>query len=238
MGERFFDTVHRVESPEGIVLELHPAGPYVRLFAWLVDGAIRSAAVLILLVAAALLEEFGQGLFAIAFFALNWLYPVVFELFAGGATPGKRLFGLQVVKLNGTPVDLAASLIRNLLRVVDYLPVFFVLGLVSMLASRGFRRIGDLAAGTLVVYGRGSTIPGLWRAAVPAIQPVVPAVSLDFSEQRALVGFAGRAAFLGPARAKELAELVAPAVDHRPAAAADPVSSLVGAAAWITGRRT
>ena len=151
LEEHFFDTVYRVESPEGIVLELHPAGPFVRLIAWLIDFGVRAILIFVLVFAGELLGQLGWGLFLIGFFVINWFYPVFFELFGNGATPGKRVFGLQVIKQNGTPVDLAASLVRNLLRTADYLPFFFGVGLVSMLSNRGFRRLGDLAAGTLVV---------------------------------------------------------------------------------------
>ena len=236
MEERFFDTVYRVESPEGIVLELHPAGPLARLFAWAVDAGIQSAAVVVLVIIAALLDSFGMGLFFIGVFLLNWFYPVIFELLGDGATPGKRLLGLQVIKRNGTPVDLAASLIRNVLRVVDQLPAVFTLGLISMLVSRGFRRVGDLVAGTIVVYGRGAALPDMWRTASSrSPKPTAPALPLDFSEQRAIVSFAGRASSLGKARAEELAGLVAGRLDSRPLATTGPVASLMDLAAWITG---
>jgi len=235
---RFFDTVYHVESPEGIVLELHPAGPYVRLLAWLIDMVIRFGVLFVMAIVIAFLGNSGLGLFYIGFFLIFWLYPVFFELFANGATPGKKAFGLQVVKQNGTPVDLGASLIRNLLRVVDGLPVLFPVGLVTMLITRGFRRIGDLAAGTIVVYGSGATIPKVWRAAAAEPRnPVIPAITMDFSEQQALVSFADRAAFLGKSRARELACIVAPHIDSRPIASTDPVSALSDLAAWIRGEK-
>ncbi len=236
MEARFFDTVYHVESPEGIVLELHPAGPYVRLLAWLIDTLIRSALVIVLAIGAAFLRETGLGLFYVGFFLLYWFYPVFFELFSNGATPGKKFFGLQVVKQNGTPVDLGSSLIRNLLRVVDGLPVFFPVGLVTMLLTRGFRRIGDLAAGTIVVYGSGADLPKAWRTkSAKSQRPGKPAISINFSEHQALVSLADRAVFLGEARARELAAIAAPHIDSRPLAATDPVSSLCDIAAWIRG---
>ena len=192
--------------------------------------------IFVLVFAGELLGQLGWGLFLIGFFVINWFYPVFFELFGNGATPGKRVFGLQVIKQNGTPVDLAASLVRNLLRTADYLPFFFGVGLVSMLSNRGFRRLGDLAAGTLVVYS-GSQ-PGVWRTiANRASQPTAPSVALNLREQRALVSFAQRASFLGAARAKELAQIIAPCVDSRPISGPDPVASLTDLAAWITGEK-
>jgi len=238
LEERFFDTVYHVESPEGIVLELHPAGPYVRLLAWLIDMAIRFGVLTVMAIVIAVLGDPGLGLFYIGFFLIYWLYPVFFELFANGATPGKKALGLRVVKQNGTPVDLGASLIRNLLRVVDGLPLLFPVGLVAMLITRGFRRVGDLAAGTIVVYGSGATTPKAWRtAAAKPRQPVIPTINMDFSEQQALVSFADRAVFLGESRARELACIVAPHIDSRPLASTDPVSALSDLAAWIRGEK-
>ena len=76
MSERFFDTVYRVESPEGIVLELHPAGPLARLFAWAVDAGVQLAAYLVLGIVAAILDNFGIGLFLFGAFLINWFYPL------------------------------------------------------------------------------------------------------------------------------------------------------------------
>jgi len=230
------DTVSRVESPEGIILELHPAGPYIRCLAWLVDRAIFFGFIFALGTVAVFLDGIGQGLLFIGLFLSSWFYPVVFEVFGNGATPGKRVFDLQVIKQNGTPVDLGASLIRNILRVVDFLPGTYAVGIASMLATGDFRRLGDLAAGTVVVYRRASAVSSVWKTArVRPGRAVVPAVSLTVSEQRSVVSFAGRIAFLGETRARELASIAAPRVDPRSVAAEQPVESLLGVAAWITG---
>ena len=83
---------------------------------------------------------------------VNWLYPVIFELTPAAATPGKRVMGLVVLMANGLPITPAGCLIRNLLRVVDVLPVLYACGIVSLLLRNDSRRIGDLAAGTVVAY--------------------------------------------------------------------------------------
>ena len=107
-----------------------------------------------------------------------------------------------------------------------------------MLVSRGFRRIGDLVAGTIVVYGKGAALPDMWRIVSDRRpKPTAPARPLDFSEQRAIVGFAGRAASLGKARAEELAALIAGSLDTRPLATSDAVSSVMDLAAWISGEK-
>ncbi len=101
------------------------------------------------------LLESGAFLYLFAFFvvlqlALEWGYFIFFELTTGGRSPGKALLGLRVLRDGGEPVDLRASLMRNLLRAVDALPVNYVVGLVAMVLSPEGKRLGDLAAGTVV----------------------------------------------------------------------------------------
>ena len=80
-----------------------------------------------------------------------------------GATPGKLLLRLRVVRLDGQPLDLRAMLIRNLMRLIDALPLLYLVGGVSVLATRGSQRLGDLAAGTTVVYRHRALEPGATR---------------------------------------------------------------------------
>src|SRR5689334_3988829 len=117
------DTLYTAETPEGIALALRPAGIVARFCAFLIDAVIRLA---ILIAASALLGwlgGMGGGLLLIVFFLVEWFYPVVFELARGGATPGKRSMNLRVVMDSGLPVNPAASLLRNLLRAADFLPL-------------------------------------------------------------------------------------------------------------------
>src|SRR6185503_12665860 len=128
---------------------------------------------------------------------------VLFELSAAGATPGKRAFGLKVVMDNGLPITAAASMTRNLLRVADFLPFGF--GVVSMLTRGDSKRLGDLAAGTLVVHARRADR----HAAIEEGAPVMPVRPLAPEYQAALVALAARAPRLTPARLDELAALAA-----------------------------
>ena len=102
------DSIVRVETPEGVELELRTAGPLPRAFAWLIDISIRGAIHLFLFAVLLTLDRLGYGLFLITLFALEWFYPVLFEVYFGGATPGKRAMGLQVLHDDGTPVALPA----------------------------------------------------------------------------------------------------------------------------------
>jgi uncharacterized RDD family membrane protein YckC len=200
------DTLTTVETPEGIALGLRPAGPLSRMLAWMIDTIIRFALLYVLLLGLSLLGDFGVGLFLILLFLVEWLYPVAFELLMDGQTIGKRAMGLRVLCDDATPVTVSASLLRNLLRGVDFLPFFYGLGVATMLASRDFKRLGDLAAGTLVVY---VTRPRKDQS-LPKAQPLSPPVALEAEEQQAVIGFAERLGELSTERARELAALAEP----------------------------
>jgi len=94
------------------------------------------------------------ALYALFNFGLIWGYYLVFELLWNGQTPGKRLARTQVVQSNGSPAGFTDIAIRNLVRIVDFLPVAYGLGLVVMFSNRRARRLGDFAANTLVIRQR------------------------------------------------------------------------------------
>lgn len=85
-------------------------------------------------------------------FAINWGYFIFFEITWNGQTPGKKQIGLRTISLNGLPAGAGSIVIRNLLRTVDFLPISYGIGLVTMFINPQFRRLGDLAAGTVVVF--------------------------------------------------------------------------------------
>lgn len=216
------DTVHTFETPEGVDLGLRVAGPVPRALAFVLDTLIRYTVLFVLSMILLPLAELGVGAFLIMLFLMEWFYPVFFEV-TRGATPGKKAMGLTVVHDNGTPVSWAASLIRNLLRVVDFFPLFYGIGLLSMLINRRFQRLGDLAAGTLVVYTEAARRND---AVIDAEARALP-VPLAVEEQRALLDFAERSTTLAPARVEELAEIIAE--EQGPAA----VQTVLGYARWL-----
>jgi uncharacterized RDD family membrane protein YckC len=227
------DTVVRVETPEGITLPLRCAGAIVRSHAFAIDALIR----LVIAIAAgaflSMFEGLGTALNLLLLFALEWFYPVLFEMGARGATPGKRAMGLRVVMDDGMPPTLAASLLRNLLRVVDFLPFAYAAGVLSMLLRRDFKRLGDIAAGTRVIHDRPSTL----HAAAPpdgSTTPSGPALPLTAAQQTAVVDWALRTPRLTPARAEELAVLAAPVL---PAGPGTPGQRLLSLAHWALGHR-
>ena len=94
------------------------------------------------------------ALLSLVAFAFFWGYYIFFEIFWNGQSPGKRLVGLRVIRTDGTPITLVESIVRNLIRLIDFLPVYYGIGIVTMFINQQSRRLGDLAAGTLVVYDR------------------------------------------------------------------------------------
>lgn len=198
------DTRIGIETPEGIDLVLRPAGLVARSLAFAIDLGIRLLAIGALLLVFGLFDSFGMGLAAIALFLVNWWYMVLFEVLNQGRTPGKRIMGLRVVQDDGTPVGWASSLTRNLLRFVDMLPFGYSVGAVSCLNHPMFKRLGDLAAGTLVIH---DDTP-LKRPALPDALPVVAPFALKLEEQRAVLSLAERQGELSQARALELAAIL------------------------------
>ncbi|WP_439852587.1 RDD family protein [Pseudomonas syringae] len=202
---RPLDTRIEIETPEGIDMLLRPAGLVSRALAFTIDLAIRAGVIGLLFMLLQLFDKFGMGLAAIAIFLVNWWYMVLFEVLNQGRTPGKRMLGLRVVHDDGTPIDWSSSVIRNLLRFVDMLPLGYSLGAITCLNHPLFKRLGDLAAGTLVIY---SDRPAL-RPVVPHAEPVIVPFALRLDEQRALLSLAERQGELSGARTQELAAILA-----------------------------
>lgn len=218
-----------IETPEGVELLLTPAGPGARILAYLIDGLIRLTIFSVLSLVLAFFGLVGKGLYFLFFFLLEWFYPVFFEVFRRGATPGKKAMRLRVLYDNGTPVTFSGSMVRNLLRTVDFLPFFYSLGLVCMLGNRAFKRVGDLAAGTWVVYDFEKPAPPAFQIEGSEVLPY----PLDLDEQRALIGFAERSGTLSTERQAELANLLTPLTQLKDEAA---VSYLKRVANGLTGR--
>ncbi len=224
------DTLRRVETPEGIALTLRTAGAVPRTLAFLIDLLIRLCLFIICAIVLGQVQGLGTGLLLIAAFGIEWFYPVLFEMSRAAATPGKRAMGLRVVMDDGMPVTLAASLLRNLLRVVDFLPLLYLTGVLSMLWRSDFKRLGDVVAGTLVVHDRDVALHGT----PPAAEPAAPARPLTPAQQTAIVDWALRAPRLTVARAEELAVLAAPVLAEGPGT---PGQRLLALAHWALGRR-
>lgn len=196
-------------TPEGVRLLLTPAGPSVRARAWLIDLLLWLGIYLLLMWAVYLLApgaRIAEGVAALLGFVSYWGYPVMWEVYAHGRSPGKRALGIQVLRADGLPVGWRESVLRNLLLTADFLPALYCTGLICMFVDTRFRRLGDMVAGTQVVY----------RERVPqrVAPPNVAAEPLPFlltpGQQRMLTGLIEREHSLPPARLLELATLAEP----------------------------
>ncbi len=221
------DTVAYYQTPEGVELKMRVAGPLIRSVAWLIDLFIRCLIFILLAVVWQFFDKVGGMFFLISIFLMEWFYPVLFEVFKG-ATPGKQFLGLCVVHDDGSPPGWSASLLRNFLRCIDFLPLGNLLGIFVMCSNRRFMRLGDLAAGTLVVYrdeeNRQLSLPDVVSRPCP--------VPLLLAEQRHIVDFCERSQKLSAARQDELAALLSPACE-----VTSGKESLFAYGNWFAGRK-
>jgi len=161
-----------IDTPELVAIELPLAGIGSRFIALLVDYLIWSAGlVLLIIVAVAVLPamhafnvksaQWAEAIVIFIVFLFNWGYFTLFEAFWNGRTPGKRVARIRVIQRSGRSIGLLESMARNLVRYVDQLPFFYAVGVITMFVTRQHQRLGDLAAGTLVVRDRDPETP-LW----------------------------------------------------------------------------
>jgi len=162
-----FDDTKTVTTPEQVAVTYTLAGIGTRFVATLLDTCIQGlVAVIVLLIAGALgtALPFGRlgapetmapswlfALTVIVIFGVIWGYFIFWETIWNGQTPGKRATGIRVMRDGGYPVDFRAAFVRNIVRYVDFLPVFYGTGVLTVFLSKDSKRLGDYAAGTIVV---------------------------------------------------------------------------------------
>jgi uncharacterized RDD family membrane protein YckC len=170
-----------IATPEGVEVELTLAGIGSRVIAGTIDLLIET---LLLLACALLLSRIGSvgaAVFAVVYFGVIFFYDVLFEVLGGGKTPGKRWTGLRVVRSGGHPITFVRSALRNILRIIDILPFFYGVGMLSIFITSRNQRIGDLAAGSHVVRDRhGDRGHGDAPPSMPDFDPG-PALDWDVS---------------------------------------------------------
>jgi len=204
------DTTREIEVPEGVELSLAVAGLVSRSLAFIIDLLVRWAALSVVSGILAYLGNFGQGIFFILIFLVEWFYPVLFEVFNHGQTIGKKSMGIMVINDDGTPIDWSSSIVRNLLRFADFLPMLFGFGVASMLINKDFKRLGDLAAGTLVVHRRVIKDEKVTYEE----EGLAPKIPLTLAEQSAIISFAERNQRMSESRAHELASYLGEWIDQ------------------------
>jgi uncharacterized RDD family membrane protein YckC len=225
-----FDTMHTVETPEGVDLYADLSGPIPRALAYAIDLGIRAIALLIGGIIALFAGKAGSGFWLILWFLMEWWYPVFFEILRHGQTPGKKIFNLVVVNEDLTPVTWSSSIIRNLLRAVDFLPSSYVIGIVCLTVTRRCQRLGDLAAGTLVIQ---KSLP-ISNTPLPNTDTQAPSITFSAAEQDAIVEFTQRHKSLSPARQQELSDILLP-VTHKEGR--EGVEYLRSLGNWFLGAR-
>lgn len=239
------DTTIAVVTPENIAFEYQLAGPFRRLPAYLIDVIVRYTIivvmVIVLLLIVGMIDWDTLGGFAFAFglvsyFLISWFYGAAMETYFNGRTIGKWACGIRVIDVDGCPITGRRAIIRNLLRIADLAPlaaitslgedvppVFFIptgmIGLVCVICTRRMQRLGDIAAGTMVIIDERA-----WRLPTakmddPRIAPLSTFIPGDYavsrSMARTLAIYVERRHYLTPARRAEIARhLTLPLIDR------------------------
>jgi uncharacterized RDD family membrane protein YckC len=239
---RVLDNLLAVKTPENISFQFRMAGPFRRLFAFLLDVLILFAATIIVSLVITIISVFTavagaeiaslvsgtlSGLFLAGLFFVYWFYTAIMETFWNGQTFGKMAMRLRTLSSNGEAIDGVQAFLRNFFRLIDVSPVvsgfvlfgegfdtpgvfpMFMFGLITMMVSRKFQRIGDLVAGTIVVHEKRNWSHGLAKfddPRVPQLADIIPHdfyVSTDMA--KALASFVDRRRFLPYQRVDEIA---------------------------------
>lgn len=232
---RPLDTTIRVVTPENIAFEYQLAGPFRRLPAYLIDVLVRYAVIFTMVLCLTLiigmiawdtLGALAIGFGLVSYFLISWFYGAAMEAYFNGRTIGKWMCGIRVIDIDGCPITGRRAIIRNLLRIADLAPlaaisqlgddvppVFFIptgmIGLICVISTRRMQRLGDIAAGTMVIIDEKS-----WRLPVtqnddPRVAPLASFIPGDYvvsrSMARTLAVYAERRHYLTPARRAEIA---------------------------------
>jgi uncharacterized RDD family membrane protein YckC len=201
-----------IETPEQTSLQFPLAGVGSRCLALLLDSLFQFATYAVLGILFAILESVNvvssegsergvwvTAIFVIVLFVVYMGYFAIFESIWNGQTPGKRIAHLRVIQESGKPIQVSQAVVRNLMRLIDSLPGFYAVGLVSAMISKQNRRLGDFAAGTVVVHERPLTVIGAsWAVAPSAPVTIVPlgAAKLDAQDMQIIETFFERRSYL------------------------------------------
>lgn len=232
---RPLDTTIEVVTPENIAFEYQLAGPFRRLPAYLVDRVVQYAILFCIVMiiwltlgvlAIELLGAFALGAILVSYFLISWFYGASMETYFNGRTVGKWMFGIRVIDVDGCPVTGRRAITRNLLRVADLAPIltfsqlgmnlpstfFFptgIVGLLSVICTRRMQRLGDIAAGTMVIIDERAWRLPITKIDDPRIAPLASFIPGDYavspSMARTLAIYVERRHYLTPGRRGEIA---------------------------------
>jgi uncharacterized RDD family membrane protein YckC len=229
------DESYDLRTPEQVDLSYDLAGLGSRCLARLIDSLIQVVLIIALMSAfalgAVLLSELawrwliadttilaivGVSLAVLLIFVVWFGYDIFFELAWNGQTPGKRAAGIRVLTTRGEPVTLVHVLVRNLLRFVDMLPSSYIAGMICMLLTRRSQRLGDIAAGTIVVHERRDALPRTLAPLDPsAALPAHLAVAFNGEDVALARDFLLRAATLTPSQRQQLSARITATLRRR-----------------------
>lgn len=223
------DTSIEIVTPENVSFRYHVAGPFRRLPAFMIDMGFQALIitlggrliVFVMLVLFGVSGAFlGVGFYLILAFVISWFYGGLFETYWNGQTPGKRLTRIRVIGTDGQPVNGLQAVLRNLLRAIDCQPFFlYQFGLFSALMNDRFQRLGDLAAGTMVVVEEREWFQGILRIDEPEVlrlvQRIPPSFQASPSLARALAAYVQRRLAFPVARRVEVARHLAEPLARR-----------------------
>lgn len=247
------DTRIEIVTPENIAFQYRVAGPFMRLPAYLIDLVLRILIVALCALVAVLglglvgLPGMGLAVLAVGGFITEWFYGGLFEALWNGQTPGKRLLRLRVLTAEGQPINAWQAVLRNFLRGADSLPwMCYQVGLLAAASNDRFQRLGDLAAGTMVVVEQRPLRADLVRVDQPAALQLAaelpPGLVLSRGLTRALSAYVSRRAKFSAARraeiARHLAEPLAASLGLSPQIDADVLLCAVYHHALLAGRPT
>ena len=222
-----------IVTPENISFRYQVAGPFRRLPAFLLDYAFR---ILICLGAAWILGILqsvsgfsGWAMLILLYFVIEWFYGGLFETYWNGQTPGKRVLGIRVLSINGEPINGLQAMMRNILRLVDLMPMvpltalfgegvygwtpIGLVGLLTPVLNSRFQRLGDIASGTMVVIEERHWLYDVVRMddaeAVELAEKFPPNFQVNRKTSRALSAYMERRKFFTKARQQDIARHLA-----------------------------
>lgn len=220
-----------IETPEQTALEFPLAGIGSRFLAIALDTLLQLAAYTAIGLVAGLVSELGirfplgkqWGIAVLIFlwFTVQFGYYGFFEALWNGQTPGKRWTHLRVMQDSGRPISAYDAILRNLLRIVDWLPTLYAVGIITILFSREKKRVGDYAAGTVVVHEKPlQGVGSIWSvaaapAAVQLVQRALPTAQLSLDELQLVETFFERRASLDPEVRRSMARQIAQRLGER-----------------------
>ena len=230
------DTTVRLVTPERIEFRHHLAGPARRSLAYLLDTLFIGILLFVVLMVVVLLS-WGvpslAGPYLVFYFVVFWGYGPITEGLLGGRTLGKWACGLRVVTIEGVPISGSQAVIRNLVGLLDgfvpvifflemvrdFIPVFYLPGLTCMILTRRFQRLGDLAAGTMVVVEEPRITARMPQVGSPALANLLPflplRIAVSSDQARALSDYARTRARFNRDRREEIARHLAEPLRHR-----------------------